>query len=80
MTNQIREEFHDFDKFLSLKASFPHLYALHSVRKTKVKLFPHFASTPFDYFLNNIAKKLRSQGAVFLTEGKIFTWQHRNFT
>ena len=70
VTNQIREEFHDFDKFLSLKASFPHLYALHSVSKTKVKLFPHFASTQFDYLLNNIAKKLRSKGAAFFTEEK----------
>lgn len=27
-------------------------------------------STPFDYLLNNIAKKLRSQGAAFFTEEK----------
>lgn len=70
MTNQIREEFHDFDKFLSLKVSFPHPCARHSVSKTKVKLFPHFASTPFNYLLNNIAKKLRSQGAAFSSEEK----------
>lgn len=64
VTNQIREEFHDFDKFLSLPSS---------IRSSQRKQNESEIISSFrehTSLLNNIAKKLRSQGAAFFTEEK----------